>query len=151
MRTTKNGNSDDRKNRHNTITRNGLDENIQTNNQKKTTAENNRSEREKVFNKFPDLFENNEAIKDTEIKIQLKPGHYPVKQKARPVPLHLQKNVERELERLKKSGHLVKVNNVDKDCFASPVVRTDLRKPDLRKHHLNHITKETENRITEYF
>ena len=36
--------------------------------------ENKQSEREKVFNKFPNLFENNEKIKDTEIKIQLKPG-----------------------------------------------------------------------------
>ena len=50
-------------------------------------AENNQSEREKVFNKFPDLFENNETIKDTEINIQLKPGHYPVKRKGRPIPL----------------------------------------------------------------
>ena len=48
-------------------------------------ADNNQSEREKVFNKFPDLFENNETIKDTEINIQLKPGRYPVKQKARPI------------------------------------------------------------------
>ena len=40
-------------------------------------AENNQSEREKVFNKFPDLFENNETIKDTEINIQLKPGKLP--------------------------------------------------------------------------
>ena len=87
-------------------------------------AENNQSEREKVFTKFPDLFENNETKKDTEIKIQLKPGHQPIKQKARPVPLHLQKDVERELERLIKSGHLEKVNNVDEDCFVSPVVIT---------------------------
>ena len=65
-------------------------------------AENNQSEREKVFNKFPDLFENNEAIKDTEINIQLKPGHYPIKQKARPVSLHLQEDIGRELI---KSGH----------------------------------------------
>ena len=36
-------------------------------------AENNQSKREKIFNKFPNLFENNETIKDTEIKIQLKP------------------------------------------------------------------------------
>ena len=36
-------------------------------------AENNESEREKVFNKFPDFFENNETMKDTEINIQLKP------------------------------------------------------------------------------
>ena len=64
-------------------------------------AENNQSEREKIFNKFPDLFENNETIKDTEMKIQLELGHYPVKQKARPVPLHLHRDVERKLERLK--------------------------------------------------
>ena len=71
-------------------------------------AEINQSERDKVFNKFPDLFENNETIKDTEINIQLKPGHYPVKQKARPIPLQLQEDVGRELEKLIKSGHLEK-------------------------------------------
>ena len=69
-------------------------------------VDNSQSEREKVFNNFPDLFENNETIKDDEINIQLKPGHYPVKQKARPVSLHLQKDVGRELERLIKSRHL---------------------------------------------
>ena len=77
-----------------------------------------------MFKSFPDLFENNETIKDTEIKIRIKPGHYPVKQKTRPVPLHLQKDKERELERLIKSGHLEKVNNVDEDCVVSPVVIT---------------------------
>ena len=87
-------------------------------------AEKNQSECEKVFTKFLDLFENNETIKDTETKIQLKPGHQPIKQKARPVPLHLQKDVVRELERLMKSVHLEKVNNVDEDCFVSPVVIT---------------------------
>ena len=69
-------------------------------------AEINQSENEKVINKFPDLFENNKTIKDTEIKIQLKPGHFPVKQKARPVPLNLQEDVQRVLEKLIKSGHL---------------------------------------------
>ena len=87
-------------------------------------VENSQSEREKIFNKFPDLFENNDTIKDTEINIQLKPGHYPVKQKARPIPLHLQEDVGRELEKLIKSGHLEKVKDVDEDCFVSPVVIT---------------------------
>ena len=86
-------------------------------------AETNQSECEKVFNKFTDLFENNETIKETEINIQLKPGHYPVKQKARPVPLHLQ-DLGRELEKLIKTGHLEKINDVDEDCFVSPVVIT---------------------------
>ena len=59
-------------------------------------ADNNQSEREKVFNNFPDLFENIETIKDTEINIQLKPGYYPVEQRVRPIPLHLQEDVRRE-------------------------------------------------------
>ena len=84
----------------------------------------NQSEKEKVINKFTDLFENNRTIKDTEINIQLKPGHYPVKQKARPIPLHLQEDVGRELAKLIKAGHLEKVKNVDEDCFVSPVVIT---------------------------
>ena len=87
-------------------------------------AENNQSEKEKVVNKFPDLFENNETIKDTEIKIQLKPGHIPVEQKARPVPLQLQEDVGRDLEKVIKSGHLEKIKDVDEDCFVSPVVIT---------------------------
>ena len=87
-------------------------------------AEIGQSEKERINNKFPDLFENNRTIKDTEINIQLKPGHYPVKQKARPIPLHLQEDVGRELEKLIKAGHLEKVNNVDEDCFVSPVVIT---------------------------
>ena len=76
-------------------------------------AENNQSGCEKVFKKFRDLFENNETIKGTEIKIQLKPGHHPVGQKTRPVALHLQEDVVRELGRLLKSGQLEKTKDVD--------------------------------------
>ena len=61
-------------------------------------TETNQSEKEKVINKSLDLFENNRTIKDTEINIQQKPGRYPVKQKARPTPLHLQEDVGGELE-----------------------------------------------------
>ena len=80
----------------------------------------NTSEKERIINKFPDLFENNETIKDTEIKIQLNPGQFLMKQKARPVPLHLHEDVGRELEKLIKSGHLEKIKDVDEDCFVSP-------------------------------
>ena len=85
-------------------------------------ADNNQSEREKVFNKIPDLFENNETIKDTEINIKLKPGHYPAKQTARPISLHLQEDIGRKLEKLIKSGHLEKIKDVDEGCFVSPVI-----------------------------
>ena len=71
-------------------------------------AENSQSERERIFGKIQDLFENTETIKDTEINIQLKPRHYPIKQKARPVPLHLQEDAGRELQKLIRTGHLEK-------------------------------------------
>ena len=87
-------------------------------------AKNNQSEKEKIINNFLDLFENNKRIKDNEIKTQVKPGHFPVKQKARPVSLHIQKNVGRELEKVIKPGHLDKIKDLDEDCFVSPVVIT---------------------------
>ena len=63
-------------------------------------AENNQSEKENLYR---NKRYRNTRIKDTEIKIQFKPGHFPVKQKARPVPLHLQEDVGRDLEILIKS------------------------------------------------
>ena len=137
-------------------------------------GENSQSEKERIFRKFRDLFENNETIKDTKIKIQLKPGHHPVKQKARPVPLHLQEDVGKELEKLIRTGHLEKINDVDEDCFVSPVVITiksdksvkialDSRKPNyscikMRPHMpnmedlLNQISVEiTRDRTTQLF
>ena len=63
-------------------------------------AEINQSEKEKIIKKLPELFENNRTIKVIEMNVQLKPGHHPVKQKARPIPLHLRKDVRRELEKL---------------------------------------------------
>ena len=73
-------------------------------------AGNNQSEAKNVFANFPYMLENNETIKDTEIKTQLKPRPSSVKQKARPVPLHLQEDVGREIEKLMKTTHL-------KDCL----------------------------------
>ena len=85
----------------------------------------NQPEKRRVIEKFPDSFKNNTTIKHPEINIQLKPGgHYPVKQKARHIPLHLQEDVGRELEKLIKTGHLEKVKHVDEDCFVSPMVIT---------------------------
>ena len=48
------------------------------------TDENIQSEKRRVIEKIQEQHDKNDA----EINIQLKPGHYPVKQKARPLPLH---------------------------------------------------------------
>ena len=87
-------------------------------------AENSQLEKRQVVEKFTDLFINNTTTKDAEINIQLKPGQYPVKQKARPIPLNLQEAVGKKIEKLTKSGHLERVKQIDEDCFVSPVVIT---------------------------
>ena len=61
--------------------------------------DNSQSEKTQIVENFPDLFRNNTTIKDAEINIQLKPGHYPVKQKARPIPLHLPETVGKKLKK----------------------------------------------------
>ena len=79
---------------------------------------------ENIYAKFNKLFESNHTIKNTELKIQIKPGCYPIQQKAQPVPYHLQKDVKNELDRLIKSGHLEKLETIEEHCFVSPVVIT---------------------------
>ena len=77
-----------------------------------------------IHTKFKKLFETNHTIKNTEVKIQIKPGCCPIQQKVRPIPYHLQDDVKNELDRLIKSGHLERLDTVEDDCFVSPVVIT---------------------------
>ena len=86
--------------------------------------ENSQSETRPIVENFPDLLRNNTTIKDAEINIQLKPEHYPVKQKTRPLSLHLQEAVGQEIEKLTKSRQLERVKQVDENCFVTPVVIT---------------------------
>ena len=64
------------------------------------------------------------TIKNTEVKIQIKPGCYPIQQKARPLPYHLQQDVKIELDRIIKSGHLERLETIEEGCFVSSVVIT---------------------------
>ena len=77
-----------------------------------------------IHTKFHKLFETNHTIKNAEVKIQIKPGCYPIQQKARSKPYHLQKDVKNELDRLIKSGQLERLKTIEEDCFVSPVVIT---------------------------
>ena len=69
-------------------------------------------------------FETNNTIKKTEVKIQIQPGCYPIQQKARPIPYHLQDEVKNDLDRLIKSGHLERLETIEEDYFVSPAVIT---------------------------
>ena len=80
--------------------------------------------RNHLHTKFKKLFEENTTIKDTKVKINLKPGVKPIQQKARPIPLHLQEAVEKEIKRLIDTGHIEKLEEVPEDTFISPAVIT---------------------------
>ena len=68
------------------------------------------------------LFETNRWIKDTEMKLQPKPGNFLIKHQARHKPYHLQSYVENQSIKKLESRLLEKIQNVQEDCFLSPLV-----------------------------
>ena len=69
----------------------------------KPTTPTDQSERNKIITPFEKLVQTNSTNKVTENKMQLKPGHIPIKQKARPIPCQLRNYVEKERNKLLKS------------------------------------------------
>ena len=74
--------------------------------------------------KFKKLFHENHTVEGIEIKIQLKEDARLIQQKGRPIPIHLQQSVEKEINKLTKQGHIEKANEIDENCFVSPAVIT---------------------------
>ena len=63
-------------------------------------------------------------VKNVEVDIQLKDDAKLIQQKGRPIPIHVQQAVGKEIEKLKKSGHIEKAETIDENCFVSPAVIT---------------------------
>ena len=63
--------------------------------------------------KFHKLFTETHTVKIVEVDIQLKEGSKLIQQKGRPIPIHLQPAVEKEIEKLKKQGHIEEAKNID--------------------------------------
>ena len=80
--------------------------------------------RQKIEDEYNDLFKNNYTIKDQSIDLQLKKDTKPIQQRGRPVPIHFQKIVKKEIETLIESGHLEKADKTTENCFVSPAVIT---------------------------
>ena len=89
--------------------------------------------RQKIVSDNEHLFKNNHTIKDLAIDIQLKKETKPIQQKGRPVPIHFQKTVKKELEKLIESGHLEKADNTTENCFVSPAVITMKKDKSVKK------------------
>ena len=74
--------------------------------------------------KFKKLFHENKTVKGIEVDIQLKPNAKLIQQKGRPIPIHLQPAVGKEIEKLTKNGHIERATDSDKNFFFSPAVIT---------------------------
>lgn len=59
---------------------------------------------------FPNLFSEKIRIKDAEVRVDIDPNVKPIKQKLRPVAIHLQDAVKRELEKQGEEGILERVD-----------------------------------------
>ena len=74
--------------------------------------------------RYKKLFNENHTVIGIEVKIQLKENARLIQQKGRPIPIHLQQSVGKEINKLIKQGHIEKANNIDENCFVSPAVIT---------------------------
>ena len=71
---------------------------------------------------FRKLFNENDTVNGLKVEIQLKEGVKVIQHKGRPI--HLQQSVEKEIEKLKKQGHIEKAKDIDENCVVSPAVIT---------------------------
>ena len=99
----------------------------------------------KLQNDFKHLFIlQQQRDKESLGEMNLKTGAQIIQQKGRPIPIHLQDQVEQELKRLIKHGYVEKATEITKNCFISPAVITvkkdKSRKIALDSRKLNKIT-----------
>ena len=77
------------------------------------SLDNETDQSETIYTKYKGLFETNHTINNTQVKIQIKPECYPIQQKVRPIPYHLQDDVKNELHLIIESGHLERLETIE--------------------------------------
>ena len=70
------------------------------------------------------------------MELQLKKDAKLIQQIGRPIPVHLQQSVEKEIEKLTDQGNIENADNIDENCFVSPAVIT-VKKDKLVRIALN--------------
>ena len=73
---------------------------------------------------FPKLFKRKGRVKNYEIKITMKDNAKITQQKGRRIPIQLQNQVDEEINKLLKEGHIEKVDKIQDDVFIQPTVIT---------------------------
>ena len=79
---------------------------------------------QQVMREFPDLFKRKARVKNYEIKIDMKDNAKISQQKGRRSTIQLQEQVDKEIEKLLKDGHIEKVVKIQDDVFTQLTVIT---------------------------
>ena len=77
-----------------------------------------------LFHKYKELYNRVGKIPLDRKIIHFYSPFKPIQTKGRRLPLDLLDNVNMELNRMEKKGHIMKLNKCDEDCFISPIVIT---------------------------
>ena len=85
-----------------------------------------------IAEKFPDLVTRVGKSKHHVVKTTFHKNLVAKQQKGRRIPINLQDRVEKELQKLTKEGHIVKLNSCSDEFFISPIVIT-VKKDDTIK------------------
>ncbi len=80
--------------------------------------------RNQLKQKFHNIFQFKHTVKNFEYDVQFNQKMTIMQQKGRRIPVHMQKAVESEIEKLISEGHIEKLEEVGEDILISPVVVT---------------------------
>ena len=79
---------------------------------------------QQIMREFPELFKRKGRVKDYEKKIDMKENAKILQQKRRRIPIQLQEQVDKEIEKLLKDGHIERIEKIQDDVFIQPTVIT---------------------------
>ena len=99
-----------------------MDKKIRTNNRKNTIGREQPFRTRESIQQISGFFREQRNNKRHRNKHSVETGTLPGKTKNQTVPLYLQEDVGRELEKLLKSRHLKEIIDVDEDCFVPVVI-----------------------------
>ena len=74
--------------------------------------------------KFKDLIDRQGESKNHTVYTKFKYPSCPIQEKGRRIPIHIQDEVQAELDKLLAAGHIEKLDKCTSDCFNAPIVIT---------------------------
>ena len=77
---------------------------------------------QQLYDKFLSLFDRQGESKIHVVNTKFKYPLFPIQEKGRRIPIHIQEKVQEELEKSLSEGHIIKLENCTSDCVIAPMV-----------------------------